>query len=70
MIRKILTLFLISILFNFSVLLADPDDVVGPKDGPSKGSVENMYENSLNSKLEELSSSQDTQIISVLLPDR
>jgi len=33
MIRKILILFLVFMLFNFSILMADPDDVVGPNDG-------------------------------------
>jgi ABC-type oligopeptide transport system substrate-binding subunit len=72
MIRKILILFLISILFNFSILLADPDDVVGPKDGSSKSNVKNMidYETFLSFDFENLSNNQDTQIISGLLPDQ
>ncbi|MBO8167530.1 MAG: hypothetical protein H0Z25_10045 [Kosmotoga sp.] len=70
MIRKILILFLIFMLFNFSILMADPDDVVGPNDGSSKGDVKNVYENSWSFELKELSGNQDTQMISGLLPDQ
>jgi len=70
MIRKILILFLISILFNFSILLTDPDDVIGPKDGSSKGNVENKYKNPLDFELKELNGNQDTQIVSGLLPNQ
>ncbi|OAA22070.1 hypothetical protein DU53_04255 [Kosmotoga sp. DU53] len=51
-------------------MLADPDDVVGPKDGSSKCTAENVYENSLSFDFENLNSNQDTQIVSGLLPDR
>jgi len=70
MIRKILILFLIFMLFNFSILMADPDDVVGPNDGSSKGDVKNVYENSWSFELKELSGNQDTQIVFGLLPNR
>jgi len=51
-------------------LLTDPDDVIGPKDGSSKSTTENVYVNSLNFDFENLNSNQDTQIVSGLLPDR